>query len=49
MSTNTVYEQLRGHLHYLKLAAVADALAPALVGRAGFRGDWVWWFPSSQS
>ena len=24
------YQQLRGHLHYLKLAAVADALAPAL-------------------
>jgi DNA replication protein DnaC len=30
MSTDTLYEQLRGHLHYLKLAAVADALAPAL-------------------
>jgi len=29
MSTDTLYEQLR-HLHYLKLAAVADALAPAL-------------------
>ncbi len=30
MSTDTLYQQLRGHLHYLKLAAVADALAPAL-------------------
>jgi len=30
MSTNTLYEQLRGHLHYLKLAAIADQLAPAL-------------------
>jgi len=30
MSTDTLYAQLRGHLHYLKLAAVADALAPAL-------------------
>jgi len=30
MSADTLYEQLRGHLHYLKLAAVADALAPAL-------------------
>ncbi|MBA3427242.1 MAG: ATP-binding protein [Actinobacteria bacterium] len=30
MSTDTLYEQLRGHLHYLKLAAVAEALAPAL-------------------
>ena len=30
MSSDTLYEQLRGHLHYLKLAAVADALAPAL-------------------
>jgi DNA replication protein DnaC len=30
MTSDTLYEQLRGHLHYLKLAAVADALAPAL-------------------
>jgi DNA replication protein DnaC len=30
VSTDTLYEQLRGHLHYLKLAAIADALAPAL-------------------
>jgi DNA replication protein DnaC len=30
MSTDTLYQQLRGHLHYLKLVAVADALAPAL-------------------
>lgn len=30
MSADTLYQQLRGHLHYLKLAAVADALAPAL-------------------
>ncbi|MGH2901171.1 MAG: IS21-like element helper ATPase IstB, partial [Solirubrobacteraceae bacterium] len=30
MSTDTLYEQLRSHLHYLKLTAVADALAPAL-------------------
>jgi DNA replication protein DnaC len=29
-STDTLYQQLRDHLHYLKLAAVADALAPAL-------------------
>ena len=30
MSADTLYQQLRGHLHYLKLPAVADALAPAL-------------------
>jgi DNA replication protein DnaC len=30
MSTNTLYEQLRGHLHYLKLTAIADALAATL-------------------
>ena len=30
MSTDTLYQQLRGHLHYLKLPAVADQLAPAL-------------------
>jgi DNA replication protein DnaC len=30
MSTDTTYQQLRGHLAYLKLAAAADALAPAL-------------------
>jgi DNA replication protein DnaC len=30
VSADTLYKQLRGHLHYLKLAAVADALAPAL-------------------
>jgi hypothetical protein len=30
MSPDTLYEQLRGHLHYLKLAAVAEALAAAL-------------------
>ena len=30
MSTDTLYQQLRGHLHYLKLPAIADALAPAL-------------------
>lgn len=30
MSTDTLYEQLRGHLHYLKLAAIAEQLAPAL-------------------
>ena len=30
MSADTIYQQLRGHLAYLKLAAVADALAPAL-------------------
>ncbi len=30
MSPDTLYEQLRGHLHYLKLTAIADALAPAL-------------------
>ncbi|MCP9492050.1 MAG: ATP-binding protein, partial [Solirubrobacteraceae bacterium MAG38_C4-C5] len=30
MSADTLYQQLRSHLHYLKLAAVADALAPAL-------------------
>ena len=30
MSTDTLYQQLRGHLAYLRLEAVADALAPAL-------------------
>jgi DNA replication protein DnaC len=30
MSTDTIYQQLRGHLAYLKLAAAADQLAPAL-------------------
>jgi DNA replication protein DnaC len=30
MSADTLYQQLRGHLHYLKLAAVAEQLAPAL-------------------
>jgi DNA replication protein DnaC len=30
VSADTLYQQLRGHLHYLKLAAVADALAAAL-------------------
>ncbi len=30
MSTDTIYQQLRGHLAYLKLGAAADALAPAL-------------------
>jgi DNA replication protein DnaC len=30
MSTDTLYQQLRGHLHYLKLTALADGLAPAL-------------------
>jgi DNA replication protein DnaC len=30
MSNDTLYEQLRGHLHYLRLPAVADALAPVL-------------------
>jgi len=30
MSPDTVYQQLRGHLAYLKLTAAADALAPAL-------------------
>ncbi len=30
MSSDTLYQQLREHLHYLKLGAVADALAPAL-------------------
>jgi DNA replication protein DnaC len=28
--TDTIYAQLRGHLHHLKLTAVADKLAPAL-------------------
>jgi DNA replication protein DnaC len=27
---DTLYQQLRGHLHHLKLAAIADRLAPAL-------------------
>src|SRR3954452_20539408 len=27
---DTIYQQLRGHLHHLKLTAVADQLAPAL-------------------
>jgi DNA replication protein DnaC len=30
MSSDTIYQQLRGHLAYLKLSAAADALAPAL-------------------
>ena len=30
MSADTIYQQLRAHLAYLKLAAAADALAPAL-------------------
>ena len=30
MSTDTIYQQLRSHLAYLKLTAAADALAPAL-------------------
>ncbi len=30
MSTDTLYQQLRGNLHYLKLAAIAEQLAPAL-------------------
>ena len=30
MSTDTIYQQLRSYLAYLKLAAAADALAPAL-------------------
>ncbi len=30
MSTDTLYQQLRGHLHYLKLPTVAEQLAPAL-------------------
>ncbi|HEY3945479.1 MAG TPA: IS21-like element helper ATPase IstB [Solirubrobacteraceae bacterium] len=30
MGADTIYQQLRGHLAYLKLAAAADALAPAL-------------------
>lgn len=30
MSTDTLYQQLRDHLHYLKLPAVAEQLAPAL-------------------
>jgi len=29
-SDDTIYQQLRGHLAYLKLTAAADALAPAL-------------------
>ena len=30
MSCDTVYQQLREHLHYLGLRAAADQLAPAL-------------------
>jgi hypothetical protein len=30
MSADTVYQQLRGHLAYLKLTAAAEQLAPAL-------------------
>jgi DNA replication protein DnaC len=30
MSADTIYQQLRGHLHYLKLAAIAEQLAAAL-------------------
>ncbi len=29
-NTDTLYQQLRGHLHYLKLPAIAEQLAPAL-------------------
>ena len=28
--TDTIYQQLREHLHHLKLTAIADQLAPAL-------------------
>jgi DNA replication protein DnaC len=30
MAADTVYQQLRGHLHHLRLTAVAEQLAPAL-------------------
>ena len=30
MGADTIYQQLRGHLAYLKLSAAADQLAPAL-------------------
>jgi hypothetical protein len=30
VSTDTLYQQLRDHLHYLKLPAIAEQLAPAL-------------------
>ena len=30
MSSDTICQQLRSHLAYLKLTAAADALAPAL-------------------
>jgi len=30
MSADTIYQQLRSHLAYLKLGAAADALAPTL-------------------
>ena len=30
MGADTIYQQLRGHLAYLKLGAAADQLAPAL-------------------
>jgi DNA replication protein DnaC len=30
VSADTLYQQLRGHLHYLKLTAIAEQLAPAL-------------------
>ena len=30
MSADTIYQQLRGHLAYLKLTAAAEQLAPAL-------------------
>ncbi|MGA2165792.1 MAG: hypothetical protein ABSH36_15175, partial [Solirubrobacteraceae bacterium] len=39
MSADTIYQQLRSHLAYLKLGAAADALAPAL--EAG-NGGLIW-------
>jgi DNA replication protein DnaC len=36
MSADTLYQQLRGHLHYLKLAALADALEHAERERPGY-------------
>ena len=35
MSADTLYQQLRGHLHYLKLAAIAEQLARATISGAG--------------
>lgn len=39
MSADTVYQQLRKHLHYLGLRAAADILAPRWRPRRAFMRD----------